>query len=303
MGELAAESRHIGSEFERLKTDEELAASPFDMEGTKTRLERWEHEFTKTLVAGGFLFLLAYAIPIILDGLHPQLIWFCEVLIVILWIAFLLDFIVRLILAPNKAYFLKHNIFDLITLGVPMLRPLRALTVVSRFTEWAGSSLRGKWLTYVISAAVLLVLVGSLAVVEAERPHPDATITTWPIGLLWAFESITDVGFDEYEVVTPVGHIIGVLLQLAGIALMGFVIAAISAWFVENLSEQLHDKKAPATVGQVEQLSDIEKEQMELDKQILAAIRQTPLDALAQLPTDGTSAGGFKTNPSLPAAT
>lgn len=288
MGELAAESRHLGDEFEHLKTDEELAASPFDMEGSKTHLARWEQEFTKTLVAGGFLFLIAYAVPIILDGLHPELIRFCDILIAVLWVAFLLDFIIRLVLAVNKATFLKRNIFDLITLGVPMLRPLRALTVVSRFTEWAGSSLRGKWLTYVISAAVLLVLVGSLAVVEAERPHPDATITTWPIGLLWAFESITDVGFDEYEVVTPVGHVIGVLLQLAGIALMGFVIAAISAWFVENLSEQLHDKKAPATVGQVEQLSDVENEQMALDKEILAALRQTPLDALTALPTKGS---------------
>jgi len=260
-----------------LRSDEELAFTPFDMEGGKSRLARWEAQFTKTLVAGGFIFLVAYAIPIILDGLHPEVRAFCDAVITVLWAAFAIDFVVRLVLATDKGHFLKHNIFDLITLGVPMLRPLRALTVMQRFSEWASSSLRGKWLTYVISAAVLAILVGSLAVVDAERGHLDATITTWPIGLIWAFEAVTDVGYDEYDPVTAEGHIVGLVLMLGGVVLMGFVIAAISSWFIENLSEQLHDKKAPATVGQVEDLTKI-------DKEILEAIRRVPKNSLEQLP-------------------
>ena len=276
-----------------VKEDEELAATPFDMEGGKSRLGRWESEFTKTLMIGGFVFLAAYAIPIILDGLHPEIRRFCDVVVIVLWIAFAIDFIMRFILAKNKGDFLKHNIFDLITLGIPMLRPLRALTVIQRFTQWASSSLRGKWLTYVIFAMVLLVLVGSLAVVDAERANPEANIITWPRGLLWAFEAVTDVGFSEYDPVTPLGNIIGVLLQLTGLALMGFIIAWISSWFMENLAEQLHDKKAPSTVGQVEQLEDmgkeINKEVTDLDKELLEALRAIPIDTLKQLGTSQPS--------------
>ena len=220
----------------------------------KTKLDRWEQQFGTAMTAGGFLFLIAYAIPILLDGRYPQLAMFCEILIWVLWVAFAIDFVVRFILADNKTKFLKRNVIDLVTLAVPMLRPMRALTVVERFSEWAQNHLRGKWLAYVISGAVLLVLVGSLEVTEAERGIPDSRIHTWGAGLIWAFEAVTDIGFGEYEVVSTEGHLIGIGLMLAGLVVTAFIIAAISAWFIENLAEQSHDLKAPATIGQVERI-------------------------------------------------
>lgn len=238
----------------------------------KTKLDRWERQFGTAMTAGGFLFLIAYATPILLNGRHPQLAQFCEILIWVLWIAFAIDFVVRFILADHKIQFLRHNVIDLITLCVPMLRPMRALTVVERFSDWAQNNLRGKWLTYVISTAVLLVVVGSLAVTEAERAVPRSQIHTWPAGLLWAFEAVTDIGFGEYEVVTTEGHLIGILLMLAGLVVTGFIIAAISAWFIENLAEQSHDLKAPATIGQVERII----EQHDLILQALGKLDSAP---------------------------
>jgi voltage-gated potassium channel len=265
---------------ERLRTDEELVTAPFYMEGERGQLHRWERRFSRTLNVSGFLFLIAYALPILFDGLHPEIASFCDILVGVLWAAFAVDFVIRVILASDKREFFtrKRNIFDLLTLAVPMMRPLRALAVMQQFTQWATNSLRGKWLTYVISGAVLLVLVGSLAAFDAERGRYGATITSWPIALSWAFEAVTDVGFGEYQPVTALGHIIGIVLMLAGVALMGFIIAAISSWFIENLSEQLHDKKAPSTVGQVEELTRI-------DQEILEALRMAPLDTIKQLPT------------------
>jgi len=206
------------------------------------------------MTAGGFVFLAAYAIPIILAGRHPALAQFCEIVVWVLWIAFAIDFLVRLILADRKLEFLRHNIIDLVTLGVPMLRPMRALTVVERFSSWATGHLRGKWLTYVAAGSAMLIFVGSLAVTDAERAEPGAQIHTWFQGLIWAFEAVTDVGFGELEVVTLEGHLIGIVLMLAGLILTGFLIAAISSWFMENLAEQSHDLKASATIGQVERI-------------------------------------------------
>jgi voltage-gated potassium channel len=247
------------------------AESELDTE-VKTKLDKWEHQFGTAMTAGGFLFLIAYAIPILLDGRNQPLAQFCEILIWVLWVAFAIDFVVRFILADNKTKFLKRNVIDLVTLAVPMLRPMRALTVVERFSEWAQNNLRGKWLTYVISGAILLVLVGSLAVTEAERGIPDSQIHTWGAGLVWAFEAVTDIGFGEYEVVSTEGHLIGVGLMIAGLVVTGFIIAAISAWFIENLAEQSHDLKAPATIGQVERII----EQHDLILQALGKMDSAP---------------------------
>ena len=216
----------------------------------KSRLDQWEHQFGTAMTAGGFVFLIAYAVPILLDGLHPALKQFCDIVIWVFWAAFAVDFLVRLFLADAKPAFLKHNILDLVTLAVPMLRPLRALAVVERFSDWAGDNLRGKWLAYVIVGSIMLVLVGSLAVLDVERDAPDAVIHTWAAGLIWAFESVTDLGFGEYEVVTVEGHLIGIVLMLAGLVLMGFIIATIASWFSENYAEQARDLRAPAMIGQ-----------------------------------------------------
>ncbi|MCL1801874.1 MAG: ion transporter [Promicromonosporaceae bacterium] len=234
----------------------------------KSRLDRWEQQFGSAMTVGGFIFLIAYAIPILLDGLHPQVKLFCDIVIWVFWAAFAIDFAMRIYLADNKKQFLKHNLVDLVTLGVPMLRPLRALTVVERFSEWAGRNLRGKWLAYVITGSIMLILVGSLAVLDVERGAPGAIIRTWGAALLWAFEAVTAVGFGEYEVVTTEGHIIGMVLMIAGLVLIGFIIATIASWFSENLVEQSHDIEAPAMIGQVARI-------MEQNDLILAALGKT----------------------------
>jgi voltage-gated potassium channel len=42
-----------------------------------------------------------------------------------IWMAFVLEYGIRLYLAPNKRYFVSHNIIDLLFVLVPFLRPLR----------------------------------------------------------------------------------------------------------------------------------------------------------------------------------
>ena len=251
------------------------AQQPHTGSDVKNRLHDWELQFGTAMTAGGFLFLIAYAVPILLDGRLPQLASFCEILIWVLWVAFAIDFFVRFALANNKKQFLRHNVIDLITLAVPMLRPMRALAVIDRFSHWASNNLRNKWLTYVAATSALLILVGSLAVTEAERAYPESSIHSWGAGLVWAFEAVTDLGFGEYEVVSLEGHIIGIGLMVAGLVVTAFLIAAISAWFIENLAEQSHDLKAPATIGQVERII----EQHDLIIKALGRLDSTPENA------------------------
>jgi voltage-gated potassium channel len=230
-------------------------------------LGRIDREFSGALTAGGIVFLIAYALPIIFPIRLPhEIVLLCEIVMWVLWAAFAIDFAVKFFLAPKKLRFIKHNLLDFITLAVPMMRPLRALMAVERFSAFAGVSLRKKWLTYVAAGAAMAVLIGSLAVTEAERRDPHGELIYWPSAVMWAFEAVTGVGFGAHQVVSAEGQVIGVILMLAGIVLVGFIVAAISSWFIENHAQQSRDLMAPATIGQVERV-------MEQNELIMAALK------------------------------
>jgi voltage-gated potassium channel len=77
---------------------------------------------------------------------------------------------------------LRDHIFDVLVVALPLLRPLRLLRLVlvlGVLNRRAAVGLRGRVVTYVVSAVALLVLVGSLAVLEAERESSRANITTY----------------------------------------------------------------------------------------------------------------------------
>jgi hypothetical protein len=50
-----------------------------------------------------------------------------------IWIAFVLEYGIRLYLAPSKRYFVSHNIIDLLFVLIPFLRPLRIIRSLRAF--------------------------------------------------------------------------------------------------------------------------------------------------------------------------
>lgn len=106
---------------------------------------------------------------------------------------------------------------------------------------------------YVSATVTMLVFIGSLAVLDAERYAPHATITTFPRALWWTFVTITTVGYGDYTPVTATGRIIAFVLMLAGIALIGVVTATLASWIVDEVSAE--DKKnTEISSEQIEQL-------------------------------------------------
>lgn len=84
------------------------------------------------------------------------------------------------------------------------------------------------------TTAVLLVvmLVGSYAVVVAERGAPGAQLTTYPRALWWSVETATTVGYGDFYPVTLWGRLIAVVVMVLGITAYGMVTAALATWFV-----------------------------------------------------------------------
>ena len=107
---------------------------------------------------------------------------------------------------------------------------------------------------YTVVSTFLLVFVSSLAMLDAERTYPGASITTFGDALWWAFTTITTVGYGDLYPVSFTGRCIAVALMVGGIALLGTITATIASWLVEKVAERDEASQA-ATRRQVRELS------------------------------------------------
>jgi voltage-gated potassium channel len=101
---------------------------------------------------------------------------------------------------------------------------------------------------------MLLVFVAALAVLDAERSAPGATITTFGNALWWAFVTITTVGYGDFTPITITGRLIAGALMLGGVALLGIVTATLASWIVERVAVKEEDAQA-ATRGEIRALA------------------------------------------------
>ncbi|MFC7404133.1 potassium channel family protein [Georgenia alba] len=221
-----------------------------------SRVEQWENRTEWWLAAAALLFLGAYALPIIDPGIPPWLGNACTVVAALVWVLFAGDLAMRLYLAENRRRYLREHLFDVAIIVLPLLRPLQLLRLVTLLTilNRAGShQLRGRVVTYLAGGTILLVLCGGLAMTDAERGHPDASIQSVADGLWWAVVTMTTVGYGDMYPVTTMGRYIALALMLGGIALLGVVTATFASWLVEKVSEA-NEEEEVATRRQVEQL-------------------------------------------------
>jgi voltage-gated potassium channel len=196
-----------------------------------TRVERWERRAEVPLLLLSLAFLVAYAWPVLDPRLDRGWREFFETVSWTVWAAFALDFVVRLGLADDRRDYAVRHWYDVALIAVPMLRPLRLLRLVALLRildRSAAGSLAGRTLVYVSGAAVASVGLASLAVLQAERDAPDATITSFGDALWWACVTVTTVGYGDYTPVTTQGRVIAVVLMVVGIGVVGSVTASVA---------------------------------------------------------------------------
>jgi voltage-gated potassium channel len=185
------------------------------------------------------IFLLAYAV-LILDDLR-----FSNVATIVLayllvgtWVAFIVDYFVRLGLARNRRLFVRRNILDMTSMVIPFMRPFLLLVYLRRlrwFRGRTGSSLRARVLAYAGSAVLMFIFVISLAVFAAERHAPGASITSYGDAVWWAMETISTVGYGDMVPVTVPGRIYAVALMLGGMVIVGATTATVISYLNEKV--------------------------------------------------------------------
>ncbi|MFP5213981.1 MAG: potassium channel protein, partial [Acidobacteriota bacterium] len=99
-------------------------AKPTDEERNET-LEQLDDWIETPMAVLGFVWLLLLAID-----LTRGLTSFLETLTTIIWATFVLEFALKLTLAPKKLVFLRHNWLVVISLIVPAFRALRIFQAV-----------------------------------------------------------------------------------------------------------------------------------------------------------------------------
>ena len=81
-------------------------------------------------------------------------------------------------------------------------------------------------------AASVLILIGALAILDAERGSPGANITSFSDALCWTITTVTTVGYGDRYPVTGLGRLVTAALMLVGISLLRLVTATVAAWFM-----------------------------------------------------------------------
>lgn len=208
-----------------------------------SRRTRWEKAAEWPLTVAAILFLAAYAYPIVNPELSQAAHTWANRVEWGTWALFGLDYLVRLILTERRWAWVRHNLFDLAVVALPILRPLRLLrlvTMLSTMNRYAGSSLRGRVVIYLVGGSFLIVFVGALAMLDQERGQPEANIETFGDAVWWALTTVTTVGYGDQYPVTGTGRFIAAGVMVAGIALLGTVTATLASWLIESVREEAH---------------------------------------------------------------
>ena len=215
-------------------------------------LSKWERITEWPMTALALVFVFAYSWEVIART-HTAL---CDNVINIIWGLFIIDYVVSISLARNKKAWFRNNLIMLLSIVLPMFRPLRLVrlvAVLNVLNRTSGMAVRGRITMYVCGSAVLLIFIGSLAVLDVEQSAPGATITDFGKALWWTFVTVTTVGYGDLSPVTWQGKCIAVGLMITGIALIGVVTATLASWIVDRVDSET-SKRAEESDDEIKQL-------------------------------------------------
>ena len=208
-----------------------------------TRLESW---LETPMIVLGFIWL-ALLIVELRWGLNP----FLEAIGTAIWAIFIIDFTIRMVMAPNKFSHLKSNWLTLIALVVPAfrilriarvlrvfrvaraargLRLLRVVTSLNRGVKAISATFGRRGFGYILALTLIVNLAGAAGVYAFENEMPRG-FQSYSAALWWTAMLLTTMG-TEYWPQTAEGRVLCFLLSLYGFAVFGYVTAALASYFI-----------------------------------------------------------------------
>jgi voltage-gated potassium channel len=202
---------------------------------------RWRHFTEIPLLAAGLVLYLVYSVSILEEGLTPRTRQACVVAQGVIWGLFIADYLVRLYLSEERRAFVRRNLLDLAATVLPLLRPLKVVALiqsVSRTHERLRVDPHRQLLVYGVPSVMLLGWAAALAVLDAERHVPGATVTSLQDALWWTLATVTTVGYGDTYPITGRGRLVGAAVMIGGIGVLGVVSASVATWFTARFQEE-----------------------------------------------------------------
>jgi voltage-gated potassium channel len=231
------------------------------------------------------------------------------------WLAFVAEFILRVLIAPRRWQALRRQWLDLaiVALSPPFLVPdsfesvravravrlLRVVRAVAIATIGLRASKRvtaERRLLFVSLFAVVLVGLGAIAAFSVEHGE-NRSLQSIPDALWWAVVTATTVGYGDVSPVTWEGRAVAVVLMLAGIGVIGVFTATLASAFLDQDKasdfEVLANRNRPKA-------SPFDKPKT--GGRVITSVRNVSVAVLTALTLAGCGGGSSPSSPSSPPA-
>lgn len=213
----------------------------------------------------GFVWLVLLIVDLV-QGLSKTL----NAISISIWVVFIIDFVIKFILAPAKLAYVKKNWLTAISLVIPalrvfrifrflrVLRSLRGLRLVrivsslNRSMKSLGATMKRRAFGYVVLLSLVVTFTGAAGMYAIENPSPG--FESYGMALWWTAMRVTTAG-SEYSPTTPEGRGLAFLITLFGFAIFGYVTATLATFFIGRDAEE---KDAP--VAGAQDVAELRKE-------------------------------------------
>lgn len=182
----------------------------------------------------------------------------------IIWAVFALEFLAKLLIAPERRQYLRTHWFDALVVIVPMFRVVRALRVLRvtrafplfRLAAFMGMGLRGTrafvahyQLGYLLVLSGLVTVGGAAVMFLLERDVPGTRFHTFGDALWWSAALMTTIGSD-LNPRTGLGRLVAFVEMLFAMVVFVYVVGALSS----ELLHKRHGPREPTVQQGVEEL-------------------------------------------------
>ncbi len=195
-----------------------------------------------------------------------------------IWGIFIIDFIVKFVLAPEKLPFLKKNWLTAISLFIPALRvfrvfrfvkllrglrSIRLVRIISSFNRSMrslGKTMQRRAFGYVMSIILIVIFAGAAGMYAMENPNPG--FDSYGLALWWTAMRVITAG-NEFNPMTTEGRVLGFIIAVFGYSIFGYVTATFATYFIGRDAE---DKEAP--IAGAREIEELKSEVIALRKAI-----------------------------------
>ena len=239
------------------------------------QLEQW---LETPLVLLGLVWLILLVIEL-RWGLSP----FLETIGTVIWVIFILDFAIRLVVSPAKLQYLKQNWLTAIALILPALRVLRLVriarlfrtaravrglrllrivTSVNRGMKAVGATFGRRGFGYVSALTGVVLFAGAGGMYAFEQEVPGG-LNSYGVSLWWTAMLLTSIG-SEYWPQTAEGRVLCFLLSLYGFGVFGYVTAVLASFFIGR------DAEGAGEVAGAQAVKELRDEIAKMHQELLA---------------------------------